>query len=83
MKAYYASMGISNTALHSVDTRPLDSRYLLATVVWRIRFRDSPEKYVDAAATYILSCEAGALSVVFQLDHQDLASVVRDLKDRQ
>jgi len=85
MKAYYASMGISETALHSVDTRPLDSKYLLATVVWRIKFRDSPDKrYVDAAATYVLSCEeGGALSVVFQLDHQDLASVVRGLQDTQ
>ena len=85
MKAHYASMGISQTELHSMEMSTLNSKYVLATVVWRIKFRDSPEKrYVDASATYVLvRGEGDALCIVFQLDHQDLASVVKGLQPTQ
>ena len=85
IKAHYASMGVSETELHSMEMSTLDSKYVLATVVWRIKFRDSPGNgYVDASATYVLAREEGdALSIVFQLDHQDLASIVKGLQPTQ
>jgi hypothetical protein len=79
MKAHFSSMGLCETRLQTVKANPLDSRYLLATVGWRIKFRNSSTKPVDATATYVLMLGQGnTLSIVFQIDHQDLASVIKD-----
>jgi hypothetical protein len=44
----------------------------------------SPSKHVDASATYILVQGNGdALSIVFQIDHQDLASVIKEQQNAQ
>ena len=79
MKMQFSSMGISETQLETVEASPLDSKYLLAKVVWRIHFRDSHgSKSVDASATYVLARGLeNALSIVFQIDHQDLASTIK------
>lgn len=79
MKMHFSSMGISETELEAVEASPLDSKYLLAKVVWRINFRDSQgNKHVDASATYVLARgKDDALSIVFQIDHQDLASTIK------
>ena len=79
MKAHFSSMGLCETRLQTVKANPLDSRYLLATVGWRMKFRNSSAKPVDAVATYILVLgQENTLSIVFQIDHQDLASVIKD-----
>jgi ketosteroid isomerase-like protein len=85
MKVHFSSMGLSETQLQTVETNPLDSKYLLAKVVWRIKFRNSfGSKHVDASATYVLAHEQGdALSIVFQIDHQDLASVIKGQQNTQ
>jgi ketosteroid isomerase-like protein len=79
MKMYFSSMGLSETKLQSVEVKPLDSKYLLATVAWRMKIgKSSGDKDVDASATYVLvRGEGDALSIVFQIDHQDLASVIQ------
>lgn len=79
MKAHFSSLGLSETRLQSVQVNPLDSRYLLASVVWRMTLHNAPgTQHVDASATYVLAREqGGALSIVFQIDHQDLASVIK------
>jgi ketosteroid isomerase-like protein len=79
MKAYFSSMRLSDTQLHTVEARALDSRYVLAKVAWRMSVRNSAGMdYIDAFASYLLaSSEHGALSIVCQIDHQDLASVIR------
>ena len=80
LKRHLSSMGLVETQLHSVETKPLDSKYLLANVGWRMTVRSSSgHKNVDAIATYVLLRGQGdVLSIVFQIDHQDLASVIKD-----
>ena len=79
MKAIFSSMGLCETRLKTVKANPLDSRYLLATVGWRMKFRNSSTKPVDAVATYILVLgQENTLSIVFQIDHQDLAGLIKE-----
>jgi hypothetical protein len=85
MKAYISSLGLCGTKLQSMEATPLDSKYLLARVVWRMTLRNaSNNQYVDASATYVL--ERGLtdeLSIVVQLDHQDLATVIGQQRSSQ
>ena len=85
MKVHFFSMGLSETQLQTVEANPLDSKYLLATVVWRMKLRNaSGSKHVEASATYVLVRGQGdALSIVFQIDHQDLASVIKGQQGTQ
>jgi ketosteroid isomerase-like protein len=78
-KAYFSSMGLSDTQLRSVEAEQLDSKYLRANVAWRMTLHKSSHiKTLDTFATYILMRGSGdELSIVFQIDHQDLASVVK------
>jgi hypothetical protein len=77
-KAYFSSMGLSATQLESVEANPLDSKYLLAKVAWKMKLQNSSgSRTLDAFATYILARGNGdALSIVFQIDHQDLANLL-------
>ncbi len=79
-KAHFSSMGLSETQLQTVETNPLGPKYLLATVMWGMKFRNSSgSKHLDAFATYVLVRGQGdALSIVFQVDHQDLAGVMKE-----
>jgi hypothetical protein len=82
-KAYFSSMGLSETQLESVEANPLDSKYLLANVAWRMKLQTG-SRTLHAFATYILVRGNGdALSIVFQIDHQDLASVIYELQNTQ
>ena len=83
MKAHFSSRGLSETQLQAVQANPLDSKYLLAKVVWRMKFRNSSrDNHVEASATYVLVRGNGdALSIVLQIDHQDLASVIKELQN--
>ena len=80
MKAHLSSMGLFETRLGKVDVNPIDSKYLLANVNWRMKIRSSSgSKHVDASATYVLMRgQEDALSIVFQIDHQDLVTLIRD-----
>jgi ketosteroid isomerase-like protein len=84
-KAYFSSMGLSETQLESVDASPIDSKYLLAKVAWKMKLQNSSgSRTLDTYATYILAQAGGdELSIVFQIDHQDLASVVKELQSTQ
>lgn len=83
MKSYFSSMGLSETRLQSVAGTSLDSRYLLVKVGWRMRLQlPSGVSHLDTFATYVLErLHDDALSIVFQIDHQDLASVVREMQN--
>jgi hypothetical protein len=80
MKAHYASMGLAETQLQTVEGTLLSSKYLLAKTAWRMTIQSSSgARYVDAFATYVLMRGPGdTLSIVFQIDHQDLASVLKE-----
>jgi hypothetical protein len=84
-KTYFSSMGLSETQLESVDANSLDSKYLLAKVGWRMKLQNSScNRTLDTFATYVLVQGNGdALSIVFQIDHQDLASVIKELQGTQ
>ena len=77
-KAYFSSLGLSETKLHSVEAEPMSSKYVQAKVTWRMTLRDeSGRRNVDALATYVLMRGNGEeLSIVFQVDHQDLAAEI-------
>jgi len=85
MKSHYSSMGLSETRLRAVEASVLDSRYLLAKVGWRMTLKQSSgSRDLDTFATYVLERGDGdALAIVFQIDHQDLASVIREMQDAQ
>jgi ketosteroid isomerase-like protein len=80
MKAHYSSMGLAETQLQTVEATLLSSKYVLAKTAWRMTIRNSSgDRHVEAFATYILMREqADALSIVFQIDHQELASLLKD-----
>jgi len=79
MKSHLSSMGLVKTRLDTVEMHPIDSKYLLVNVGWRMTVRNSSGcRRVDASATYVLfRGQDEELSIVFQIDHQDLASVIK------
>jgi hypothetical protein len=85
MKSYFSSMGLSETRLQPVEANSLDSKYLLVKVGWRMTLQNSSGmRHLDAFATYVLERGNGdALSIVFQIDHQDLANVVKELQNTE
>jgi len=85
-KSQFSSMGLSETQLQSVEVSPLDSKYLLAKVRWRMKLQNSSDssRHLDISATYILLRESeDALSIVFQIDHQDLGTVLKELRNTE
>lgn len=85
MKSHMSSMGLIKTELNSVEGHVLDSKYLLAKVGWVMTVRNSsgPTR-IDAFATYVLfRGQDDVLSIVFQIDHQDLASLIKDQQNAQ
>lgn len=81
MKAHFASMGLSKTELQTVEAGKIDAKYLIAKAGWKMTVLDSKGdgQQVDNYATYILERnEDGTLSIVFQIDHQDLATVIKN-----
>jgi ketosteroid isomerase-like protein len=85
MKAHFSSMGLSETRIQTVEANLLGPKYLLAKAVWRMKFQSSSSKsYVDASATYVLERRSGdALSIVLQIDNQDLASLIKEQQSAQ
>jgi hypothetical protein len=79
MKDHFASLGLTGTRLSSLETTHLGSRYALAKVGWTMTLRTASGvvKNFDTSATYVLQRgDHDRLSILFQLDHQDLAAVV-------
>ncbi len=85
MKAHFSSMGLLERSVHTVDAHALSPKYLLATVAWRMGIQTlSGRTHVDVVATYVLMRGSeGALTIVFQIDHQDLATVIKDQLENQ
>ena len=85
MKAHFASMGLSETRLQTVETSAINAKYFLAKTGWKITIRDASggKKQVDVFATYVLEQkEGGTFCIVFQIDHQDLATVIQGQQSR-
>ncbi len=84
IKDRFTAMGLRETQLGSFDSTALNSKYVLAQTGWTMTVRTpaGAMKQVDAFATYILwQKEDGMLVIVFQLDHQDLATLIKNLPE--
>lgn len=80
-KEFFKSVGLVSSKIESLETSKLDSKYVLAKVVWKMRFERSTGDNIDSrnSTTYILSETSNSFQIVFQLDHQNLMKVVQDL----
>lgn len=80
-KELFKATGLASSRVASVEPSPLDSKYTLAKVGWKIRFERAGAAPIetDAFTTYVVSIEGDSLQIVFQLDHQDLMKRVQEL----
>ena len=78
-------MGLFEKSVHTVDAHALNPKYLLATVARRRGIQTfSGRTHVDVLASYVLMRGSeGAVSIVFQIDHQDLATVIKNQQEVQ
>jgi ketosteroid isomerase-like protein len=80
-REYFASIGLVESKVTSIDATSLDSKYLLAKTAWRMTF-EKPAGFksgIETSATYILERTGEKLTIVFQIDHQDLVAKVKEL----
>ena len=80
MKAHFASLGLTETRLAGVEASAISSKFLQVKATWRMTVRNSTgSKRIDTLATYVLERKHGeGLSIVFQIDHQDLAATIQE-----
>jgi len=80
-KEFFKAAGLASSRVTSVEASALDSKYMLAKVTWQMRFDRAGGTPIesDAFTTYVLSRDNDSLQIVFQLDHQDLSTKVREL----
>jgi hypothetical protein len=80
-KEFFRSVGLVSSKIESVEESTLDSKYVLAKVVWKMRFMRNRTEPIDAenSATYLLSAIGNRFEIVVQIDHQDLASRAQEL----
>jgi ketosteroid isomerase-like protein len=79
MKTHFASLGLVARELQSVESSAIDPHYLLAKTAWRMTVQKSGDRtQIDAFATYILQRTADSLTIVVQIDHQDLATAIQN-----
>ena len=81
MKAHFISLGLTKTQLHKVEASAIGANYLLAKTGWTITVVDSRNcaRQINIFSTYVLEQKTdGSLSIVFQIDHQDLATVINE-----
>ncbi len=79
-KSYFSSIGLSETNLQSVEATAIDSKYVLVKTAWKMTVQNSTGgRQVDAFATYVLErSQDDVFSIVFQIDHQDLKSIIQN-----
>ncbi|MGO9932797.1 MAG: hypothetical protein ACLPV8_13425 [Steroidobacteraceae bacterium] len=81
-KTYFKSIGLGNATVASIEEISLDPKYILARVVWKMTLTNSDEtsRQFEARTTYILEIKNEAPVIIMQLDHQDLADRVNELR---
>jgi hypothetical protein len=80
-KDFFKSVGLASSKVERIDISELDSNYILAKVVWKMRIEraDKSPAEINTSATYLLWNSVGAFHIVVQVDHQDLAAKVKEL----
>jgi hypothetical protein len=83
-KEFFRSCGLISSAIASLEISNLDSRYILVKAIWRMRFERGAAGPLDSenSATYILSVTEDRIEIILQIDHQDLAKRVEELRQR-
>src|SRR5258708_11290641 len=68
-KEFFKSVGLVSSKLDSLQATQLDSKYVLAKVVWRMRFESSTREPLESlnSTTYILSAVGDSFQVVSRL----------------
>jgi len=80
-KEFFRSIGLVSSQVEQIETTQLDSRYVLAKVVWKMQIERSGTggSEIKTSASYLLWVSNGSFQIVFQVDHQDLAKKVKEL----
>ena len=81
-KEFMKAAGLMSSRVDSIEATTLDSKYVLVKTVWNMRIQapNGDEVTRKTSATYILSTTQDSFEIVFQVDHQDLAKTVQDLR---
>lgn len=81
-KAHFLSIGLETSTVATIDEIPLDAKYVVARVVWKMSLKNSTgtSRQFETKATYILELRNGTPVIVMQLDHQDLGEKVNELR---
>jgi hypothetical protein len=80
-KDFFKSAGLASSKVERIEASELDSNYILAKVVWKMRIErmDKAPADMETSASYLLFNSANSLQIVFQVDHQDLAAKIKEL----
>lgn len=80
-KEFFRSQGLVSSTIDSLEASPLDAKYTLVKVTWRMCFdRGGGEPiYSQNTASYILTRTDDGHQIVMQIDHQDLAKRVKEI----
>lgn len=80
-KEFFRAAGLTSSRVVSVEGSALDSKYTMAKVAWKMRIErtGATSVEIDAFTAYVLSEDGDSLKIVFQIDHQDLATKLREL----
>jgi ketosteroid isomerase-like protein len=80
-KEHFATMGLIESRVNEVQEAAVDAKYLLARTSWTMTLKISDErKELHTSATYILERSGEAMAIVVQIDHQDLATKLAELR---
>jgi hypothetical protein len=81
-KAYFMSIGLQESKIGSIDEISLDAKYILAKVLWKMTVKNCAEasRQFETRTTYILEIKNETPVIIMQLDHQDLAEQVNEMR---
>ena len=77
---FLKALGHKSTKVVSLDETRLDPHYVLVRAVFLWRFEVAPADPIDVNvdSTFILYSNQGALTIVFQHEHEDFQQLLRD-----
>jgi hypothetical protein len=76
----FACIGLKRTRLTSIDETPLDDLYVLVATEWTMELEQSDgPKALPFRSTFLLRRTDEGLEIVFYLNHQDVAAVIKEL----
>jgi ketosteroid isomerase-like protein len=80
-KEFLKSLGLVSSKVERVEASELDSQYVLARVLWKMRIAPSGRDPAESenSSSYVLRHSGDWFQIVFQVDHQDLAERVKAL----